>query len=193
MSIINDALKKIQNNRNNLNEKDGPILPEPVSSGPKTWQPPITPLPQNSAAHPAKKDSSRRPAGKRWLIIVFLEILAFCLAVWILFVMQPKLFSFLTKQPQPAPISKNLPTQPIPPKPQTVAPPVAITPVAVKMSPNSKLVLNGVMRNEDKMVALINGEIYEVGHYVNGKEISSITLEGVELRDGDKITVLNVR
>ena len=55
------------------------------------------------------------------------------------------------------------------------------------------LVLNGIMMDQSKMVALINGEIYEVGDYIGDQRINKITLNRVELRDGDNVTILEVR
>ena len=43
------------------------------------------------------------------------------------------------------------------------------------------------------MAALINGEIYEVGDYIGDQRINKITLNRVELRDGDNVTILEVR
>lgn len=55
------------------------------------------------------------------------------------------------------------------------------------------LVLNGIMMDQSKMAALINGEIYEVGDYIGDQRINKITLNRVELRDGDNVTILEVR
>lgn len=52
---------------------------------------------------------------------------------------------------------------------------------------SSEIVISGVITRNNKNVALINNEIYEVGETINGKKIVNITLEKVELLDGGKI------
>jgi hypothetical protein len=46
---------------------------------------------------------------------------------------------------------------------------------------------------DNQRVALINGEIYEVGDYINGKKIVDISLEKVDLLSGDDVISLSVR
>jgi len=56
-----------------------------------------------------------------------------------------------------------------------------------------KLILNGTMMKGDKMIALINNEIYELGDSINGMKIENITLDGVELLNNGKIVTLRLR
>ena len=55
------------------------------------------------------------------------------------------------------------------------------------------LVLNGISFIDGRNVALINDEIYEVGDSIDGKKITSIGLNKVELRDDEKIVTIKVR
>ena len=55
------------------------------------------------------------------------------------------------------------------------------------------LLLTGTMLIGKKRVALINGEGYEVGDFIDNKEIVNITLEKVELLSNGKMTTLHVR
>ncbi|MBN1869874.1 MAG: hypothetical protein JW847_04780 [Candidatus Omnitrophica bacterium] len=55
-----------------------------------------------------------------------------------------------------------------------------------------ELVLNGTSLIDGKRVALINDEIYEVGEVVDGKKITSINLNQIELSDNEKIITLKV-
>ena len=55
-----------------------------------------------------------------------------------------------------------------------------------------ELILNGTSLIDGKRVALINDEIYEVGEVINGKKITSINLNKIELRDNEKIITLRV-
>lgn len=56
-----------------------------------------------------------------------------------------------------------------------------------------ELELSGTMMMGDKQVALINGEIYELGEIVKGYQITSITLKNIELMKDGKLTQLDVR
>jgi len=55
-----------------------------------------------------------------------------------------------------------------------------------------ELVLNGTSLIDGKRVALINDEIYEIGEMVNGKKITSINLNQIELLDNETIITLKV-
>jgi hypothetical protein len=56
-----------------------------------------------------------------------------------------------------------------------------------------ELILNGTSLIDGKRVALINDEIYQVGETVNGKKITSISLNKIELSDNEKIITLKLR
>jgi len=56
-----------------------------------------------------------------------------------------------------------------------------------------ELFLNGISSIDGKNVALINDEIYEIGEMVEGKKITSIGLDKVELRDAQRIFTIKVR
>ncbi len=55
-----------------------------------------------------------------------------------------------------------------------------------------ELILNGTSLFDGKRIALINDEIYEIGETVDGKKITSISLNRIELRDKDTVTTLRV-
>jgi len=55
---------------------------------------------------------------------------------------------------------------------------------------SNDLVLNGTSLIDEKYAALINDEIYEVGDIINGKKITLIDLNKVELQDNDTIITL---
>jgi len=56
-----------------------------------------------------------------------------------------------------------------------------------------ELILNGLSIIDGRRVALINDKIYEIGETIDGKKISSIGLNQVELRDDQKIITIKVR
>ncbi len=201
MSIINEALKKTQTNLSNLKEKAIAVADDRISAGHKIWQqPPKQPSPAftpavaslpPAAATPVREVKQNSSKRTRWYLIVLAEILALGLIVWTLFVIQPRLFrsSYQPKMSSPA-VKPNPVTMPQP------APALAVSPetrIPISTPAKSNLALKGIMMNQNKMVALINGGIYETGDYVNGKRISKITLDKVELLDGDEIMILNVR
>ncbi|MBI3617567.1 MAG: hypothetical protein HY210_05050 [Candidatus Omnitrophica bacterium] len=179
---------------------------------------PFTPAPSSApAATPAPQ--AKRTSTKRWHLIVIAEILVLGLAAWILFIFQPQLFrsslhpkrspaarKSITTTAQPKP-EASLP-QPVPAASASLAPSQRLLPLGGPMAagreppaeikfsvgaPAKNLVLNGIMMDQSKMAALINGEIYEVGDYIAGQRINKITLNRVELRDGDNVTILEVR
>lgn len=195
MSIINDALKKAQAS---LLEKSGSV--ETIHNTPEDQKPaqdattPPAPAPVPSAPAPAAATDK-----KSWDTVILLEVLALCLIIGILFVFQPQIFRSLYR---PKPIrSGHVSLHPSLPRPLplSAAPPIIAktlktVPSSVSARPAEPLVLNGIMLIEkDKTVALINDEIYRAGDSVQGKKITNITLEKVELTDGQETITLQVR
>lgn len=202
MSIINEALKKTQTNLNNTKERVPAAVDDRISAEHKTWRQPakqpspaFTPAapsaPPAAAATPVREVKQKFSKRTRWYLIVFAEILVLGLIVWTLFIIQPRWFRS-SYQPK----TSSLAVKPNPLTTPQPAPAVAVSPgtqIPVGTPAKSHLALKGIMINQNKMIALINGGIYETGDYVDGKRISKITLDRVELLDGDEIMVLNVR
>lgn len=211
MSIINEALKKTQTNLNNLRGKPIAVADDRIAAGQKTWQPPAAqpaqPFTQAPSSAPAATPApqAKRTSTKRWYLIVIAEILVLGLAAWVLFIFQPQLFRS-SPHPKRPPAARKSITTTAQPKPAASLPqpaPAASTPLPVtellaeiKFSmgaPAKNLVLNGIVMDQDKMTALINGEIYEVGDYIGDQRINKITLNMVELREGNNIAILEIR
>ena len=199
MSIINEALKKTQTNLDNIKEKVLPAGNDQIPLREKPWQKPAVqpspvfrPIPPSPSPvvtaipEAARASSQRKPAGKRWYFIVLAEILALGLIAWILFIIQPQVFRSSRRPKMPSSIGVTRPVAALP-QPAPAASALRYAP------PRNNLVLNGIMMNQNKMVALINGEIYEVGDYIGEQKVNKITLDRVELRDGDEATILSVR
>jgi len=53
--------------------------------------------------------------------------------------------------------------------------------------PADAFIINGVMVENNKTVALINNEIFEVGETVNGKKILNITLDRIDVLENGEI------
>jgi len=188
MSIINDALKKtqedlgetekvlerelkeIQETEENKTETRIPTnIYEELHQKADTRKDVITPTP--------KKKSSLLRAAKRWFkplgIIVFGS-----LCLW-------GGYSFLTHNPP----SQNLSSQPNNTLSKTKS-------IFAQKAPKKRiyksgdLVLSGTSLMDGKRVALINDNIYEIGGVINGKQITAISLNKVELLDNDRTVIL---
>ena len=58
---------------------------------------------------------------------------------------------------------------------------------------SNQIVIQGIMTKDEKNMALINDKIYEEGQTVMGKEIVSISLDSVQIKDRGKIKTLKVQ
>jgi|GEM_PF-3994629 len=172
MSIIHDALKKVQEQqpepkRFELEPLGGPVTPRE--------QPKVGPAPRKITASgmaPAPKPKS--PKGR----LVFL-FAALCAAAYI---------TYTQYSPQIAPLKRSIQSM-ARSVPAVTLPAPSPAPAA---DPNA-LKLEGVMNNNGAMLALINGKIYETGSEVNGAKIVRIEENTVTLsRDGEE-EVLQVR
>ena len=174
MSIIHDALKKVQQTMTTAQIKPGDI---------------VAVLPSFSRA-PDKKPISRRLS--RILVSIGL-LLIVATDVFI--------FSQIKKQyPQP---SRLYPPAPVAQTPvaKTSVPPVTrpltqttIGPAATKKTVPLALNVQGVMASGGHNVALINNNIYEEGSFINDARILKINLNAITIeRDGEQKTVMVTR
>lgn len=152
MSIIHDALKKVQSKKQNAI-----ILEEIVLQ-------PGEPLP----AEPPQKT----PKKKNFLAIILLGLV--CIVVSAMFFLLFRLI--IATNPAPKLISNEI-KQKISDKTKTVA---QMLP-APHDEPGIKV--EGVMQMENKILALIDGDVFEEGQQVRQKTISKITLDSVTLTD----------
>ncbi len=189
MSIINDALKKAQTDLH-LKKKKTPVTADDLAWTQRIEQEITTAVSPCDCAPTSNGKKTRRG---HWYALVLLEICSVCAIAWTLFILQPQLFN--------ASMRKNAAPKSGTPSPQP-------TPIPAQSSPHSSLqtkipsakrnfpdsiVLSGTMVVDNQRVALINGEIYEVGDYINGKKIVDISLEKVDLLSGDDVISLSVR
>ena len=193
MSIINEALKKTQT----LRQTPSPVANDRPSPPQETWPesravpsvPRSISLPAQSSSVPAK------PRQRKWHIIVLLEILFLLFVVGVLFIVQPQFSGVFPKINLNAGTDKKTPPQQPPPAVRTA--PATISTAAPSPAAshrhNRGLIVNGIMMNNGKIAALINGEIYETGDYIDGKKITDITGDEVILMDKNEVTVLSVR
>jgi hypothetical protein len=123
-------------------------------------------------------------------------------AVIVIFAVIFKLAADTTQhvKPTPAATLNQTPTtapQPVtPPAPApapTVVPPVQAKPTTPPAPVNNGLHIEGVMDMGGKMVALINGNIYEEGQAVNGNIIAVITFESVTIMENGVKKILSTK
>jgi hypothetical protein len=155
MSIINDALKKTQ---------DDLLGKQPVPAAPANPEPVLAAESGNPMAPPEKPILKKSPAAgsalsakqkkERFIIIVAAAAGILVLAVMII------VFSRITRS--------GLPTK------------------RATLRANA-FVINGVMVQNNKTVALINNEIFEVGETVNGKKIVNITVDRIDVLEKGEI------
>ncbi len=190
MSIINDALKKTQNNL--LSKKDKNII-----------KPGITP-PTDSSVN-QRNAKPKKNTLKIIIILLLLLIALFMITILILILNKSSDKRIITDDKKNTLIiaeTPPLPTKslrestlsiqaPQERKEQTAIPPT-IT-VATKGS-DKPLTLDGIMTIENKTIALINGDDYQVGDKIWGMEIILISSKHVEIKTLDgKIIILSVK
>lgn len=187
MSIIHDALKKVQ-------EKNAKLTPPPAQA----------PSIREQAVSP-DADTSLPQTHSRPLTILLLGTLS--IVVIIIFAILWSVAKGTTEHAAPASSVQPAETIPAPQQPvaaevipQTPAPaPTSLNlatsvlaPAAPQIDPNdplSSLRIEGIMDMGDKKVALISGNIYEEGQTIYGKIIAEITLDSVTIVDnGSKRT-----
>lgn len=155
MSIIYDALKKIERSQDQI---DSSVKINPVRNTKLTNT-------KNKISNGVNK------GGKPRLKIYPVYVLAACLGLFLTAIS----FNLLTRQSQqdPAPLETNIPNL------ETNAP-IAI-PSEVEKESQAPLILNGVFFSEEQGYALINNQIVKEGDVVEGALVLRITLEEVEL------------
>ena len=183
MSIIHDALKKIQEKTPSPNP--GPAaVPGHEQPWDSVWEKPAATTATTASPHP--------------IFIVF--GVALSIAVLVIFTVLFRLAKEAMSHPKS--VIDNSATQIVFPKPSSISEAItsaiagpsassallnrAVTPVSdpskLSLAPGS-LRLEGIMDMGSKRVALINGEIYEEGQLVEGKMIAEISRTKVTIID----------
>jgi len=200
MSIINDALKKVQIS---LKKKEPPVqekqpIPNtPASEATSSVQPQIRKesSPQPSLPPPPflLKDSLlKKDYIQNILLVLFclaMSCLFFALAAFLLKqVTKPKATSVVPEVVSEKPAA--LKQQKIMPQKQREQPPAPA--LVIEKDPLEGITVYGIMTMDDKYVALINNEIYEVGDKIDGMKIMDIALDHVKFLIGKQIRTLEV-
>lgn len=186
MSIIHDALKRAQNEFKKK-EKENPntensTTPEIYNKLRSKTTPPIKSAEHEELQQPPQTQSEVEKTHKKKLNITFISLIA----VFSLFI--GVFISFLIVLLNQSPTREST---------DEAKPAKSSSKKSTKRKSSiqkNELLLSGTMMMGEKRVALINGEIYELGESVRGKKITDVTLKNVELTDetGAK-TSLSVR
>ncbi len=213
MSIINDALKKVQANLQQKDSSQQSTATPSIKSSPEK-QPANTPsnppsvkpirktlatieqeeiqkkLQEQKKLQTLRKHARRKSSYvKLFLQFIFFVILLIGISMGACLYI-PKYFpqfSFFLKRNNTLTHLKTKLTSFVPQK--STASPHPSSPV---QSPENALTLKGIITMNNKQSALINDEIYEEGSMVQGKEITNISLDEVKLLDNGKIITLTI-
>lgn len=190
MSIINDALKKTQMSfkkkdasaKKEEPQKEEPKEPSNVYEKLYKKQAALQEASRAAKGQPAaKQDAKASEPGpaKNWIKTVGVTLLVLALIGTGLY--------FASKQEAVQDMLSSLKAKGMAAKSQFNRP----TPKKRSYRPG-ELVLNGTSLIDGKRVALINDEIYQVGEVVDGKTITHIDLNLIELKDDETVTTLRV-
>lgn len=215
MSIINDALKKLQH-------QIGPTNPAPSQNTP-TSQPEQTPaqlagfqpVPENAQQQaPTSSQPKEEKPKKESRLVLILGILCLLISLFAPIVNKQSLIVVLINQipkkqiavpkkevltpaamlsPAPTPIPQPEPQAEPEQKQQPISTLIKnLTTPAAKVRPKTqnRIIINGVMSNGGQNLVLIDGQVYEEGEEVNGVKLIKITPKGVTvLEDGQERTI----
>jgi hypothetical protein len=185
MSIINDALKKVQQTISK-NEKKSPektVPPFPLNQD--TVLPPqripksllgihSSQLPKTSLSEKVQSNSATiasalpLPEHRKYqkILITLCGLICAILVCMIVYLA----FIFSSTRPTGIVVAKK-----------------------EKAKPVEEIVLKGIMVRDDKNMALINDEIYEAGETVKGRKILKITEDSVQILDHHRVKTISVK
>lgn len=180
MSIIADALKKVQvnlENRSQKTEAKPAAVQRDASSVRKISPPPeAPPFRTPDVSHSETASSVERPAkriGKKKEIALIVFCITVCLTLVILLGIVIVRFAK----------SHAVPIAPAPKPSATQAP---------KSYAGNEYLIEGIMSMEDKSVVLINNQIHEVGDQVGPFTITSIAPDHITVDENGRTRILKV-
>lgn len=188
MSIIDDALRKVQksmennNNEKQLNSSPQPPSPQPTQPG-ATQQPTPEPIKKTMYTGPKKQDKAEKAklvnkTGKKPSKTP--QLLLALTVVFVIFIIY-----YAQKDPNLLNKVKNFRMPAMPAK--------KAAPVAPKVYQPGVIAVQGTMLTDGQWVALINGKIYESGEVIEGKEIIDISLGGIEVTESGGTRFISVQ
>jgi hypothetical protein len=210
MSIINDALKKLQNQISHSN-------PQPANGNMNSAQSELTPaqkagfqpVPSNDTQHVAAMAAPQSLQNhKESRIVLILGILCLLIGLFVPVVNKQSLIvvliSHLPKQTKPSKVIQTktpaVTIATVTPRPEQKQQPINtliknLTAPASKPSSSknqSRIIINGTMTRGEQNLALIDGQIYEEGDEVDGVKLIKITPKGVTILENGEEHVVKV-
>lgn len=192
MSIIHDALKKVQTNLSSQND-----APPPSPGQPPAFLKPDEHLPENStpsARQPAPSHPPKRIFSSRFLwLSVILALLPIAVIAGSRIFSENRTTQIRKAPSHPEESPNILVIKPAPPSPAPSILRDTRIP-AIPTPPRDEIVLAGIVNIDGKNMALINNEYYAEGETVGGVKLVAITDSSVDvlLPDG-KIKTLKLR
>ena len=174
MSIIHDALKKAQKDL----QKQDDLTPDDIAANLHAYDH------QDAASQTSSQTSSKKNKVLVGLICVFFLAIGIFTAINIGLFKESASSSSEVVQTQVKETTKKI---------AAFLPKKEVAPAPVVQQNDDTLQLKGTMLTNNKYVALINNEIYEIGEYIDSAKIINITLEKVELLDDTQIRTLYVK
>ncbi len=176
MSIIHEALKKVQSNRSETKTLKDQAPPATAKS---------TPLPTGKATAPATPKPATLLGSSLWAAVI---IILCGFTFYNLYELKTRKNELLAakvppviEQALPAPITNAVVVTPIvPPPPPPVKP------------KKGEILLSGIVLMDGKNFALINKEFYEVGEKVEGATITKITDDSIDILQKGKTRTIKV-
>ena len=171
MSIINDALKKTQNNLQKSDPKEASDVYKKIYQNNE-------PQKDGTSAPHSQPGETKIKSGKIWHQSILAIV---CIALLLAGVLLAVLF-YLIKESSSTTSKNAVSSLKLQHEKTKSSPPV---------DPNV-LKLDGIMLTSGKRSALINGEVYEMGEMVNGKKIVNIDADRVDLLENGRMETLKV-
>jgi len=188
MSIIHEALKKVQSNK--AESKTLKQEPKPDSSVPVAKIAPLSP--SQTESQTAMSDASAGKKPPTFMGITMWSFVIFALCSFTFY----NLYQFIIHTTEMA-VTKysSASVHPFPAQNSTApATPIVVTaesPKPIKIK-KGEILLSGIVMMDGKDFALINKEFYEVGETVEGAKITKITDDGIEILQRGKARTIKV-
>jgi len=178
MSIINDALKKVQQG---LDHKNNDAQAVPAAAKQNLWEAPVI---ENQPAPGQQSTNQKTPVDDKIKSILALSFAIIITVASVLYIFQqyqtnmPKVQTFASKSFNTF-IHKIHPTD-HKPKPPAVLGSLAQITISAKSAPIT-LNIHGIMSNSNGNLVLINDQVYQEGDTVDGAKILKIDLDSIKV------------